>query len=84
MSNKIFDDYQNQLNEWQKKFFETWLSSVSSSASPKTPDLGKGIEAQEEVVSQYLQAQETAIKLSLETQKKFWEGYFELMRKTGK
>ncbi len=83
MDTKIFEDYQKQFTEWQKKFVDTWLSTLPSANSFKVPEnLGQGIEVQQQLVTQYLEAQETAIKLSLETQKKFWEGYFELMRKT--
>jgi hypothetical protein len=83
MDTQIFEEYQKQFTEWQKKFFDTWVSTLPSADSFKMPEnLGKGIEVQQELVTHYLEAQETAIKLSLETQKKCWEGYFELMRKT--
>lgn len=83
MDTKIFDDYQKEFSAWQKKFVDTWITNLPNAKDFKMPDnMDKGIEMQQELVTQYLDAQETAIKLSLETQKKFWDGYFDLMRKT--
>ena len=83
MDTKIFEDYQKEFSEWQKKFVDSWTTNLPNAKDFKVPEtFDKGVEMQQELVTQYLEAQETAIKLSLETQKKFWDGYFDLMRKT--
>lgn len=83
MDTKYFEDYQKQFVEMQQKFLGTWLGSLPNGQNAfKLPDtLDQGIEIQEEVVRNYLAAQETAVKLALETQKKFWDNYFELLKK---
>lgn len=83
MDTTYFEEYQKQFMEWQKKFFDNWLENVSTGKNAfKLPEnMDKGLEVQEELVGNYLAAQETAVKLALETQKKFWDSYFELMKK---
>lgn len=83
---KYFEEYQNQLRDWQKKFFDTWLESMSmgkdSFKFPETMD--KALDSQEDLVNNYLEAQEAATKIALESQKQFWESYFKIMRQAAK
>ncbi len=83
MDTKYFEEYQRQFAEWQKKFFETWLETLPNGVNGfKTPETwDKSLEFQKDLVENYLKAQKTATELALETQKKFWEGYFEMMQK---
>lgn len=87
MNTKYFEEYMKQFTDWQKKFFDTWAEAMPNMAEGiKMPEemqknLEKGLEVQEEMVKNYLEAQETATKLALESQKKFWDNYFELARK---
>lgn len=76
-------EYQKQFFELQKKFFDVWLGGFPNSKEAfKLPDsLDKSIELQEELVKNYLAAEEQAMQLALETQKKFWDNYFELAKK---
>jgi polyhydroxyalkanoate synthesis regulator protein len=83
MDTKYVEEYMKQFTDWQKKFFETWTEAMPNMAEGlKMPEtVEKGLEMQEEMVKNYLEAQETATKLALESQKKFWDNYFELARK---
>ncbi|HEY9705773.1 MAG TPA: thylakoid-associated protein [Allocoleopsis sp.] len=84
MDTKYLEDYLQQLSEWQKKFFDTWVQNLPDLKNGlKMPEsLEKGVDVQEQLVKNYLEAQETSTKLALETQKKFWESYFEMARKS--
>jgi hypothetical protein len=79
MDTKFFDEYQEKLLEWQKKFFDTWLENVGNDKLPETWE--NALELQQKMIKNYLEAQETASKMVLEAQKKFWDQYFESMRK---
>ena len=45
MDTKAFEEYQKELLEWQKKFFDAWLENVGSDKLPQTWE--KTIEFQE-------------------------------------
>ncbi|MEG3437948.1 thylakoid-associated protein [Pannus brasiliensis CCIBt3594] len=79
-----FEEYQKQLADWQKQFLATWTSAIPSGKPVfEFPDSVKqSIELQEQLVKSYLESQETAAKIALENQKKFWEGYFDLARQS--
>ena len=89
MTTQYIEEYQKQFIELQQKFFDTWLKSVPNGKDtlkfpfpfPIPDAVDKSLEVQEELVKNYLAAQETAMNLALETQKKFWDNYFELMKK---
>jgi hypothetical protein len=80
---KQFSEWQKQVNDWQKKFFDTWLDSL-----PKTKgdidfaeSFDKALSYQEELVKSYLEAQEKTTEMMLDAQRKFWNDYFEALRK---
>jgi hypothetical protein len=79
MDTKFVEEYQDKLLEWQKKFFDAWLENMGEGKFPETYE--KSVEFQEKMISNYLEAQETASKMVLDTQKKLWNQYFESMRK---
>ncbi|HEY9623119.1 MAG TPA: thylakoid-associated protein [Crinalium sp.] len=80
---KQFDDWQRHINDWQKQFFDAWTNNL-----PNTKDdihfsegFDKALGLQEEMVKSYLDAQEKANKMMLDSQRKFWNDYFETLRK---
>lgn len=81
MDTKIFEDYQKQVADWQKKFFDTWMESMPSGKIDFQENFEKTLKFQEEAVKNYLEAQEKASKMMLDSQKEFWKNYFEAMRK---
>lgn len=90
LDTKMFDEYQKQLNEWQsqftdwqKRFFDTWLESMSTDGKDMkfTDTFKKTVDIQQEFISNYIEAQQKASQFALESQQKFWDNYFELVRK---
>lgn len=79
---KQFNDWQKQVNDWQKQFFDTWMSSVPANKDDINFSEGfdKALGYQEEMVRSYLEAQEKANKMMLDSQRKFWNDYFEALR----
>ncbi|MBJ7899378.1 MAG: thylakoid-associated protein [Cyanobacteria bacterium RI_101] len=84
MDTKFFDEYQAQLLDWQKKFFGAWLDSLpKGTAEVKLTDTFEtSLKLQEEMVKSYLEAQEKAAQTMLETQKQFWDNYFQALRQS--
>lgn len=84
MDTKWLEEYQKQMADWQKAFFDSWLNNIPNGKEGfKYPEmLEKNLEVQEQMINRYLEAQETASRLSIESQRKFWSNYFELLRKT--
>lgn len=82
MDTTFFQDYQTQLLNWQKKFFETWMESLpKGTAEIKLTDtLETSLKLQEEMVKSYLEAQEKSATMMVEAQKQFWNNYFDAMR----
>ncbi|WP_231510299.1 thylakoid-associated protein [Fischerella sp. PCC 9605] len=90
MYTTYFDDYQKQFNEWQKqfsdwqkKFFDTLLESLPNVQGEVNPSqaFDQSLDFQAEIVKSFLEAQEKNNRMMLDAQKKFWEDYFERMRK---
>jgi hypothetical protein len=84
MDTKVFEDYQKQFYEWQKKFFDTWLESLPNGKNSLnfSENYEKALKFQEEAVKTYIDAQEKTTEMILKTQKQFWTDYFEAMKKT--
>jgi len=82
MDTTFFQDYQTQLLNWQKKFFETWMESLPKGTTEikLTDTLETSLKLQEEMVKSYLEAQEQSATMMVEAQKQFWNNYFEAMR----
>lgn len=80
---KQFNDWQKQVNDWQKQFFDTWVDSLPSTKDEVNFSEGfdKALAFQEDLVKSYLEAQEKANKMMLDSQRKFWDDYFEALRK---
>jgi hypothetical protein len=82
METKVFEEYQKQLSEWQKKFFDSWLENLPNGkiSLNLAENFEKALKVQEETVKTYLEAQEKTTQMLLEAQKQFWTDYFEMMR----
>jgi hypothetical protein len=83
MDTKFLEEYQDQVREWQKKFFDTWVENFPKGKLEVnfSDNFEKVVQFQEEVVKAYLESQEKTTQMMLESQKQFWNNYFELMRK---
>jgi hypothetical protein len=81
MDTKFFEDYQKQLAEWQKKFFDAWLESMPGKTVKMPESFEKTLEFQQELVKSYLETQRKTAEMMLETQQQFWDKYFETMQK---
>jgi hypothetical protein len=88
---KVFDEYQQQLNEWQtqftqwqKRFLDNWLETLPKDGKEVnfSETFKKTVDIQQEFISNYMEAQQKASKFALESQQKFWDNYFDLVRKT--
>jgi hypothetical protein len=80
-----FDQFLRQLSDLQRGLFNSWTSAVPSmqSLNPlNSPEnFEKTLKFQEEAVKSSLAFQALATSMSIETQKQFWEGYFNIIRK---
>jgi hypothetical protein len=91
MDTTYFEEYQKQFTQWQKQclnlqkqFFDTWAKTMPMGNNGwKMPEnLEESLDAQKQLVNNYLQAQEETMTLALKAQKQFWDNYFELVKKT--
>jgi hypothetical protein len=82
----IWDEFQKQLSESQKKLIYTWVNSLPNGKSRVnlSDTFQKTLNFQRELVNTTFKAQEVASKLGVETQKQFWDNYFKLMQKTAR
>ena len=84
--NNNFEQFLRQLSDLQKVFFSTYNSSVQSIQNlsrgnlPETFD--QVLKFQEEVITSSLEFQALVARMSIETQKQFWEEYLNMIRKT--
>lgn len=81
-------EYQKQLSESQKKLFQTWVDSISSGTTQSgfpTATFSGNFETtlnfQQEWLNSALDAQKVAANLAVETQKQFWNNYFQMAKK---
>jgi hypothetical protein len=80
---KQFSEWQQQFSNWQKKFFDTWLDNLpNGKAEVDLSDaFDKTLKFQQDLVAAYLETQEKSSKMMLDSQKKFWDDYFDRLRK---
>ena len=78
----LWEASQKELVESQKKLADKWVGSLpKKSAMPDfTGDFEKALSFQQDLVSSALESQQVAIRLTMETQKQFWEDYFQMTR----
>lgn len=84
--NNNFEQFLRQLSDLQKVFFSTHNSSVPSMQNLSRGNLpetfAQALKFQEEVVTNSLEFQALVARMSIETQKQFWEAYLNTIRKT--
>ena len=76
----IWDKSQQQLSESQKKVVYAWIDNLPKGKIQA--DLSEGFEKalnfQRELVNNTLNAQQTALELAIQSQKQFWDNYFQI------
>jgi len=79
----LWDEAQKELSESQKKLFQSWMDNFSQGTTLSSPAEGfeKSLSFQRELVDSALNAQQVAVRLSMETQKQFWDNYFQTTQK---
>ncbi|AMW31100.1 MULTISPECIES: hypothetical protein [Arthrospira] len=84
MDTKLFEDYQKQMVDLQKKWFDAWTEGFPGWKPPS--DLSEGFEQtlklQEDMVKSYLETQKQTTQMMLDAQKQLWTEYFNTMRKS--
>lgn len=80
----IWDESQKQLSESQKKLVYTWIDNFPTGMIQVnfSETFQKTLDFQRELVNATFKAQQLASKLGTETQRQFWDNYFQLMQKT--
>lgn len=83
MNTDFINEYQKQLVNWQKQLFDSWLENLK--AAPNSLNAQEAYEKtlsyQEELVQTSFKVQEMTNKAVMESQKQFWDNYFEFMKK---
>jgi hypothetical protein len=78
------EQFLRQFSELQRGVFTSWTSMMPMQ-SINTPNLrenfDKTLKFQETTITNYLEFQALLARMSLETQKQFWESYFNMLRK---
>ncbi len=84
-STNNFEQFLRQLSDLQRGLFNSWTSAVPSVQSLNTQNFretfDKTLRFQEEVVKSSLEFQALVSGMSIETQKQFWQSYFNMIRK---
>ncbi|MCX7595280.1 MAG: hypothetical protein N2235_16275 [Fischerella sp.] len=81
---EVWDESQKQLSESQKKLVYTWIDNLPTGMIQVnlSDTFQKTLNFQRELVNSALQAQQVAVQLAMETQRQFWDNYFQLTQKT--
>lgn len=83
--NTNLEQYLRQLSELQRGIFTSWASMMPNMPSSNMPNMSdtvaNSLKFQQQVVTSSLELQAMVARLSIETQKQFWEGYFNMLRK---
>ncbi|VXD15549.1 conserved hypothetical protein [Planktothrix serta PCC 8927] len=84
MNNDFINEYQKQLVNWQKQLFDTWLENLKATPHSLNPQEAyeKTLSYQEELLQTSFKVQEVTNQAVMESQKQFWDNYFEFMKKT--
>lgn len=85
--NNNFERFLHQFSDWQREFINNLTTAVPFTTPSYNPlnfteTFNKTLRFQEEVVTSSLEFQALLARMSIETQKQFWEGYFNLLKKT--
>lgn len=78
------EQFFDQLNEAQRQFFATVTSAMpgmqNSSASTMRQNFDNALKFQEQAITGSLELQALLARLSIETQKQFWQSSFNMLR----
>ncbi|TAF09887.1 MAG: hypothetical protein EAZ77_04360 [Nostocales cyanobacterium] len=81
-----FEQFFRQLSEFQSMVFHNWTSTLSSmqnlNLSNPPENLEQSVKLQEDLVKNSLDFQEQVNRFSIDTQRKLWDSYFKMMRKS--
>lgn len=81
-----FEQFSRQLSEWQRAILNNWTAATHNmqgfNSQNFTETFDKTLGFQEEVLTSSLEFQAMLARMSIETQKQFWESYFNMLRKT--
>ena len=80
-----FEQSLRQLSDMQRGIFSSWSSTLPSTQNINMPNFrdtfDNTLKFQEQLVTSSLELQALVARLSIETQKQFWESYFNMLRK---
>jgi c-di-AMP phosphodiesterase-like protein len=81
---EVWEESQKQLSESQKKLVETWIDNLPTGMIQVnlSDTFQKTLNFQREFVNVALNTQQVAMQLAMETQKQFWDNYFQMTQKT--
>ncbi len=81
----IFDQFSNQISELQKTFFNTWgtmMSNVQTINLTNSPEnVEETVKLQEELIKNSLELQEQVTRLTIDTQRKIWNSFFQMLHR---
>ncbi|ARV63176.1 hypothetical protein BZZ01_22705 [Nostocales cyanobacterium HT-58-2] len=72
------------MSDSQKKLVYTWIDNLPGGAIQVnlSDTFQKALNFQRELVSTALHSQQVVMQLAMETQKQFWDNYFQISQKT--
>ncbi|MCC2695388.1 hypothetical protein [Nodularia sp. LEGE 04288] len=83
---KIFETFFTQFNEIQKIGLNNWESVMSTMQNMRISNIhetfDKTVELQEDLIKSSLEFQEKISHFSLDTQRKVWDSYFKMLRRS--
>ncbi len=84
MTNNTIEDWSKELLKVQRTMLDKWLEMIPMSAGMKTLNMTENVEQSlkfgEDIVKASLEFQEQANQATLQTQKLFWDNYFQNLR----
>ncbi|MEW5858387.1 MAG: hypothetical protein AB1861_13550 [Cyanobacteriota bacterium] len=80
-----FDQFLRQLSDTQRWILNSWSSTIPTMENFNMGNFRdtfeNSLKFQEQVMTSSLEFQALVARLSIETQKQFWESYFHILRK---
>ncbi|MGH2415921.1 MAG: thylakoid-associated protein [Microcystaceae cyanobacterium] len=80
---ELWEEFQKQLIESQKKLIYIWVDSLRGGITQVSfsENFEKTLNLQRELIDSALGAQQVTVNLAIETQKQFWDNYFQSTQK---
>ena len=86
MATNYFEQWSKQVFDWQRTLLDQWTDvnrlGMGMKGENLTENWENSIKFGEEMVKTSLALQEESNKMMLETQKQFWDNYFQSLRQT--